>query len=79
MLPLLLLSGVLWPVEAIPMGLQWLSMIFPTRHMATAVRAMLLRDWTLHWDVALGFIVAIIYMSFFFTMASKSLSARIKY
>ena len=37
--PVLLLSGVMWPVEGIPHAIQWVSYIFPTMWGASAMRS----------------------------------------
>ena len=43
--PVLLLSGVIWPLEAIPTGLNYISMMLPTTWAAEAMRSLMLRGW----------------------------------
>lgn len=43
--PVLLLSGVIWPLEAIPSPLSYVSIILPTTWAASAMRSVLLRGW----------------------------------
>ena len=37
--PVLLLSGILWPLQAMPTWLKYISYIFPTTHAAEAMRS----------------------------------------
>jgi ABC-type multidrug transport system permease subunit len=43
--PVLLLSGVIWPVEAIPAGLRYVAWALPTTWGASAMRSLLNRGW----------------------------------
>jgi ABC-2 type transport system permease protein len=43
MLPSMLLSGFVFPIENMPMPLQWLSRVVPARYFVTALRGVLLR------------------------------------
>lgn len=43
--PVLLLSGVIWPLEAIPVPLSYVSLGLPTTWAAAAMRSVLLRGW----------------------------------
>lgn len=43
--PVLLLSGVLWPLEAIPQGLRYISYGLPTTWAVEAMRSLMLRGW----------------------------------
>ena len=45
MFPVLLLSGILWPVEALPAVVQPLSWALPTTWTAEAFRSIMLRGW----------------------------------
>jgi len=42
-LPALLLSGFMFPIENMPVFLQWLSRCFPAQYFVRALRAVLLR------------------------------------
>lgn len=43
--PMLLLSGILWPLESIPTGLRYFAYILPTTWSAEAMRSLMLRGW----------------------------------
>ena len=43
--PVLLMSGVIWPLEAIPKGLDYISLALPTTWAASAMRSVMLRGW----------------------------------
>lgn len=43
--PALLMSGVLWPVEAIPSWLGWAAYALPTTWAADALRSVIIRGW----------------------------------
>ncbi|OWF47833.1 ABC transporter G family member 20 [Mizuhopecten yessoensis] len=45
--PMLLLSGIIWPVEAMPQWLRYISVCLPMTYGADAMRAILSRGWTL--------------------------------
>eukprot|EP00697_Spironema_sp_BW2_P000933 gnl/Spiro4/11279_TR5943_c0_g1_i1.p1 gnl/Spiro4/11279_TR5943_c0_g1~~gnl/Spiro4/11279_TR5943_c0_g1_i1.p1 ORF type:complete len:694 (+),score=139.84 gnl/Spiro4/11279_TR5943_c0_g1_i1:39-2120(+) len=45
--PTLLLSGIIWPVEAIPAYLRWFSVAMPTTWAANAMRSIMMRGWGL--------------------------------
>jgi len=45
MVPALLLSGVLWPLEAIPAVLRWVSYFVPVTYSADALRSVMIRGW----------------------------------
>lgn len=42
---MLLLSGVLWPLEGIPIGLRYVAYALPTTWAAEAMRSIMLRGW----------------------------------
>jgi len=46
-IPVLLLSGVLWPLEAIPGALRWLSAFSPVTYSTDALRSVMIRGWGL--------------------------------
>jgi len=57
--PAMLLSGVLWPVEAIPQWFSWLSLALPTTHIASAMRSIMIRGWDLRYeDVWMAYVIA---------------------
>jgi ABC-2 type transport system permease protein len=58
-LPVFLLSGVFWPVEAIPQWLQPISYLVPTTYAVEACRAVILKGWTINqiWKDILALII----------------------
>jgi len=71
--PALLLSGVIWPLEAIPSWISWLSYALPTTWAAQALRSIMIRGWgitnpqvwqailiIIAWSIALMFVAVII-------------------
>lgn len=68
----LLLSGILWPVEALPTGLQHFSWALPTTWAAEAFRSIMIRGWGLENDIVLG---AFLYTAGF-ALATLALAAR---
>ncbi len=70
MFPVLLLSGILWPVEGIPLILQPVSWALPTTWSAEAFRSIMIRGWGLEhsvvWKAFLynaGFAVAMLWLA----------------
>ncbi|KAL3887370.1 hypothetical protein ACJMK2_027312 [Sinanodonta woodiana] len=71
--PMLLLSGIIWPVEAIPIWMRYISYSLPMTYAADALRCVLSRGWditmmpvwrgylaTMGWSLGLLLIAAII-------------------
>jgi ABC-2 type transport system permease protein len=48
LLPSMLLSGLMFPIENMPKVLQWISMVIPARHMVHALRGIMLKGAGLH-------------------------------
>ncbi|GIY63008.1 ABC transporter G family member 20 [Caerostris darwini] len=76
--PNLLLSGIIWPVEAMPYYLRQFSYCLPLTLMANTMRSVLSRGWTITdnniWDgylVALAWILPVILISSFFFKYKK--------
>lgn len=68
--PTLLLSGVIWPVEGMPILLQYISSILPLTMATTSLRSILTRGWNLYEpDVYLGFISSITWILLFLTIS----------
>ncbi len=69
--PALLLSGVFFPVEQLPAGLQFASALLPLQHAVSLSRALLLgelpRDVLLHLAVPLGYAAAGYYLALVLT------------
>ncbi|PRP88024.1 hypothetical protein PROFUN_04452 [Planoprotostelium fungivorum] len=56
--PALLLSGVLWPIEAIPKWFSWVSLGLPTTWAADGLRSVMIRGWDIqHMPVYMAYIV----------------------
>lgn len=47
--PCLMLSGVMWPISAIPKWFVWISYLLPTTWAAEAARSVMIRGWGLAW------------------------------
>ncbi len=70
--PVLLLSGVIWPIEGIPIGLRYISYILPTTWAADAMRSILVRGWgMLEQSVWLGFVAVVAWQILFITLAVR--------
>lgn len=54
LLPNILLSGFMFPVDAMPRPMQWVSVVLPLTHYLTVLRGVLLKGvgWALLWDDA---------------------------
>jgi ABC-2 type transport system permease protein len=75
--PVLLLSGILWPVEALPFGLKEFSMLLPTTWAAESFRSIMMRGWGLSnpliWK---SFIIVFAFGAVALIAAAKSLKVR---
>ncbi|XP_044743835.1 ABC transporter G family member 23 isoform X2 [Chrysoperla carnea] len=68
--PTLLLSGVIWPVEGMPIVLRYISLCLPLTMATTATRSMLTRGWSIDEpDVYNGFISTIIWIALFLSIS----------
>ncbi|XP_033125367.1 ABC transporter G family member 20-like [Anneissia japonica] len=69
--PLILLSGIIWPLEGIPYPLRYFSQIMPQTYAIECLRSVLGRGWSLNFfDVYMGFVT-----SFAWAFVLLSLSA----
>lgn len=73
--PVLLISGVLWPVQAIPGWLRWVSWLLPTTWAAEAFRSIMIRGWGIA-EVWPAFAVNAAWTALFLTLAVRSLRTR---
>ncbi len=72
--PAQLLSGIIWPIEAVPMGLRYISYCLPTTWAAGAMRSIMSRGWGItEFDVWIGYVVASIWVAVFFIFATRGL------
>jgi len=77
--PCFLLSGIIWPSEAVPVWLNWLSYSLPTTWTAEAMRSVVIRGWYIGWKrVWMGYIISLTWFIVLFSLASMNLSAREK-
>ena len=75
--PVLLLSGILWPVEALPIILREISMILPTTWASEAFRSIMMRGWGLSSPVIWqAFLVVFVFGALMLVAATKSLKVR---
>jgi len=62
--PNMLLSGILWPLEAMPVALRYIAYTLPQTCACEAMRAILLRGWDLyHPLVARGFLITLAWIT----------------
>lgn len=71
-IPSLLLSGVIWPLEAIPSWLRPVSYVIPVTYGVDAMRSIMIRGWGLA-DVWLDAFVLVTFAAVFPVLASLSL------
>ncbi|XP_072155467.1 ABC transporter G family member 20 isoform X2 [Bemisia tabaci] len=68
--PTLLLSGVIWPVEGMPIILRYISLCLPLTMATTSLRSILTRGWNLlEPDVYMGFISTITWIILFLSVS----------
>lgn len=61
--PLLLLSGIVWPIEGIPKALRYVSYILPQTYACEAIRAILYKGWDITYPaVYLGYLVTVAWL-----------------
>lgn len=64
--PTLLLSGVIWPIEGMPLVLRYVALGLPLTMATTSLRSMLTRGWAItEPDVYNGFLATIIWIALF--------------
>jgi len=75
--PSLLISGVIWPIEAIPTWFVWISYCLPTTWSADAMRSVMTRGWGMsHKSVYMGILVPLAWLVFLLTIAIIKLPSR---
>ncbi|MGZ4847211.1 MAG: ABC transporter permease [Halobacteriota archaeon] len=74
-LPAFLLSGIFWPIQAIPTWLRPVSYLLPTTYAVEAVRSVILRGWGLG-QIYPDVVALLIFASIFLTLATLSLRRR---
>lgn len=64
--PTLLLSGVIWPIEGMPLVLRYVSLCLPLTLATTSLRSILARGWSImEPDVYMGFVSTIAWIALF--------------
>jgi ABC-2 type transport system permease protein len=77
MFPVLLLSGILWPVQALPDWIQPFSWILPTTWTAEALRSIMIRGWGMeHQVVWFAFLYNLVFACLALLLAARSLNPR---
>jgi len=77
--PALLLSGVIWPIEAIPKWFSWISYALPTTWVADGMRSIMIRGWGMDRQLIwTSYLVALAWAIFFLTFASWKLTSHEK-
>lgn len=72
--PALLLSGVLWPVQGVPVPLNYVSNALPTTWAADSVRSIMSRGWGIeYFEVWMGFVVPLAWAAFLFLIAVRGM------
>jgi ABC-2 type transport system permease protein len=71
-LPAFLLSGIFWPLEAIPTWLRPASFVLPPTYAVEALRSVMIRGWGLQ-EVWPHMLALLVFIGLFLTMASLSL------
>lgn len=64
--PTLLLSGVIWPIEGMPIVLRYIALCLPLTLATTSLRSILTRGWPItEPDVYMGFMATLIWIALF--------------
>ncbi|MBU1670780.1 MAG: ABC transporter permease [Actinobacteria bacterium] len=74
-LPAFLLSGIFWPIEAIPSWLRPLSYLVPPTYAVDASRAVMLKGWGVS-EIWIDIVALLAMAAFFLTLAVFSLKTR---
>ncbi|PBC25293.1 ABC transporter G family member [Apis cerana cerana] len=69
-LPIVMLCGIIWPIEGMDHGLRWFSFILPLTKSTASLRAMLARGWSISDPTVYnGFIATFIWIIIFMTLS----------
>jgi ABC-type multidrug transport system permease subunit len=69
--PSLLISGIIWPIEAMPGWVKVLTNFSPITHTAAAMRDVACRGWGItYFSVWFGFVVILLWIGFFNLIAA---------
>lgn len=76
--PSVIMAGIFWPLEAMPIALQYVSHCLPSTQSITALRAILLKRWGLErLSVAAAFGVSSLWLLIFFILALYNFHRRV--
>lgn len=66
------MSGIIWPLEAIPLYMRWLSIIQPSTLPVESLRGIISRGFGIfHYEVWIGFVVTICWLLIFILSAAR--------
>lgn len=69
-LPIVMLCGIIWPIEGMDHGLRWFSFILPLTKSTASLRAMLARGWSISEPTVYnGFIATFVWIIIFMTLS----------
>ncbi|RVE45990.1 hypothetical protein evm_009332 [Chilo suppressalis] len=75
--PTLLLSGVIWPIEGMPLVLRYVSLCLPLTLATNSLRSILTRGWPItDPDVYMGFVATLIWIAVFLTLTLTILKVK---
>ena len=75
--PAIVLSGVMWPLEGMPLVLRYISYVLPTTYAAESMRSIMGRGWGLsEMDVWRGYLVAFSWFVILLILAAVGLRLR---
>ncbi|KAF7487791.1 ABC transporter G family member 20 [Sarcoptes scabiei] len=76
--PSVIIGGIFWPIQSMPIFLQYLSQCLPSTQSISALRSILLRDWNLkHPSVSAAFFVSTTWLLAFLLCALHNFQRRI--
>jgi len=76
--PSVIIGGIFWPVQSMPLMLQYLSACLPSTQSIDALRSILLRNWDLRkTSVAGAFVVTTVWLFVFLLCALRNFKRRI--
>ena len=76
--PSVIIGGIFWPVQSMPIALQYLSYCLPSTQSIDALRSILLRDWGLKTaNVAGAFAISTFWLTVFLMCALRNFKRRI--
>ncbi|VEN61114.1 unnamed protein product [Callosobruchus maculatus] len=75
--PAILLSGVMWPLEAMPVSLRYVSLLFPITQATRSLRSVMLRGWGITWPrVYWGYVSTCIWIIIFLIISLLAVKFR---